>query len=200
MSKLKTLKKGKNNSFFFYIIVVVVVLYFGVSIAVGTNNYQENDYFKTDEYATFYIDRVGALLTQEEELIETFHALNQGTAEDKKEEVLNKIQELEREKYLFFRKYYRAPAGFTAFQADSYSHTLLGFNAITKYDYKYVNDASEKLVYERGKVEFYEFVDKAPTLKNRFEENVKVYKISKKNKEEAPKDYLEDELEKNSLK
>lgn len=200
MSKSKTLKKGKNNSFFFYIIVVVVVLYFGVSIAVGTNNYQENDYFKTDEYATFYIDRVGAFLTQEEELIGTFHALNQGTAEDKKEEVLNKIQELEREKYLFFRKYYRAPAGFTAFQADSYSHTLLGFNAITKYDYKYANDASEKLVYERGKVEFYEFTEKAPTLKNRFEENVKVYKISKKNKEETPKDYLEDELEKNSLK
>lgn len=200
MSKSKTLKRGKNNSFFFYIIVVVVVLYFGVSIAVGTNNYQENDYFKTDEYATFYIDRVGAFLTQEEELIETFHALNQGTAEDKKEEVLNKIQELEREKYLFFRKYYRAPAGFTAFQADSYSHTLLGFNAITKYEYKYADDASERLVYEKGKAEFYQFTDKAPTLKNRFEENVKVYKISKKNKEESPKDYLEDELEKNSSK
>lgn len=193
-------KKKRNNNLFFYSIVVIAVLYFGISIAIGSNNYQENDYFKTDEYAKFYIDRVTALLHQEEELIEDFQIFNQGNQEERKEETLGRLQELEREKYLFYRKYYRAPAGFTAFQADSYNHTLLGFNAITKYDYKYSHDVSERQIYEKGKVEFYEFVDKAPSLKNRFEENVKVYKISKKNKEETPPDYLEDELEKDSLK
>lgn len=193
-------KKKRNNKFFFYAIVVIAVLYFGISMAVGSNNYQENDYFKTEEYAEFYIHRVGAFLHQEEELIENFQIFNQGDQEDKKEETLGKLQELEREKYLFYRKYYRAPAGFTAFQADSYSHTLGGFNAITKYDYKYSHDISERQVYEKGKAEFYEFVDKASSLKSRFEENVKVYKISKKNKEEAPLDYLEDDLEKDSLK
>lgn len=201
MGMSPTLKKKKrSNNFFFYSIVVIAVLYFGISIAIGSNNYQENDYFKTDEYAEFYIDRVTALLHQEEELIENFQIFNQGNQEERKEETLSKLQELEREKYLFYRKYYRAPIGFTAFQADSYNHTLLGFNAITKYDYKYSHDVSERQVYEKGKFEFYEFVDKAPSLKNRFEGNVKVYKISKKNKEETPSDYLEDELEKNSSK
>ena len=195
-----TSKKKKNNNFFFYAVVVIAILYFGISIAVGSNNYQENDYFKTDEYAEFYIGRVAALLHQEEELIRDFQIFNQGNQEERKEETLNKLQELEREKYLFYRKYYRAPAGFTAFQADSYNHTLLGFNAITKYDQKYSHDASERQVYEKGKFEFYEFVDKSSSLKNRFEENVKVYEISKKNKEETPPDYLEDELEKDSLK
>lgn len=189
----------RRNIFFFNLIAVVAILYLGTTIMIGTNNFEENDYFKTEEYANFYVNRVEGFLIIEEELVEKYYAhIGEGSSQDSGEDILFRLQALQQEKYLFYRRYYRAPAGFTNFHGDSYLHSLNGYNSISRViEYRFAETHEDKETYLRSREDFFHFLDRSSMLKNRFEESVKVYEINL-SEEGDLRDSLELELEKDS--
>lgn len=191
--------RRKKNSIFFILTALIGIVLFSLGAIQKIDEVGKNDRFLTEEYADYYIERVSAYLIREEHLIANYFVhVQSGEGGDIREKTLAELQELERQKYNFFRQNYVAPKGFTLFQADSYNHTLLGYRAINGVlEHRYDEDQT---IYEEHKKSFEKFLDNASVIKRRFDEAASVYEISKEKDVEMPADELEMELEKNSSK
>lgn len=191
--------RRKKNSILFILIALFGIVIFSLSAIQRIDEVSNRDRFLTEEYADYYIEKVSDYLIREEHLIANYLAhVQTDESGDARERALAELQELERQKYSFFRQNYVAPKGFALFQADSYHHTLLGYRAINGVlEHRYDEDQT---IYEEHKKSFENFLDNAPSLKRRFEEAASVYEISKEKKIDMPADELESKLEKNSSK